>query len=634
MIFITRNPEYLAWNEQDITVNTDITELEKELDSCLFISLDTETSGLRFTESRLLLVQVYVNGKIFIIDPDTIYVNKLKSVIENSKILKILQNAAFDYGHLKHNGYGCLTNVYDTMLVEKVIYTGLKTRTSLDQIINRYLGINISKELQTSFIGKKGIAPDQIRYAGLDVKYLHLVKEAQDVLMADKKDRTDIIVAHLENTVCPILAEVSYEGLELDVRKWLSLSSFHAEEKASIYAKVEDYLDSLKEDPKKAELLVKYQNNVLDLFLEDNKRYNINLASPKQVKDFLKDVLDIETESVGKQFLVKNMKHPFIKLYSEYITANKKETAFGAKFLTKYIHSDNKVHTNFVQMVRTGRMASKEPNMQQIPGNNTYRNCFIAPKNYVFVSSDYSSQELCVIAHGSQDPVWIEALIKNQDLHSICAALIFGEQWATSANPDCSFERTKQKCHCPKHEKLRKAAKSINFGLSYGMGFKKLSNTLDIPEQEAKDLIDKFFEVFPSIKNYLEGLAKEGVSKGYITTMAPYKRKRYFDGWNGQYTPKALLGSFERQSKNTPIQGSSADMIKEALINIDRAIKKDKLPVKIVMVVHDQIDTICHKSFAPEWKKRLTYIMEETAKTIIPTGYLKAETTITEQWSK
>lgn len=174
--------------------------------------------------------------------------------------------------------------------------------------------------------------------------------------------------------------------------------------------------------------------------------------------------------------------------------------------------------------------------------------------------------------------------------------------------------------------------------LAYGMGPKKLSETINSSLSEAKDLINKYFKAFPKIKIFLDSLGEQGKRTGMIRTFPPFSRLRWFDNW----TPKMYndkdsfmeLGSIERASKNTPIQGSSADMTKLALFYIYKVIKENNYPVKIVMTVHDQIDTICPEEFSQEWKEIMTEKMNLAAKVIIPSGLLKAETTITKKWSK
>jgi DNA polymerase-1 len=238
-----------------------------------------------------------------------------------------------------------------------------------------------------------------------------------------------------------------------------------------------------------------------------------------------------------------------------------------------------------------------------------------------------------VIAYGSGDPVWLKALRLGQDLHSICADLVFGAKWKTAAEKDCLYYSHKQKCKCPQHVKLRNAVKSINFGLAYGMSAMKLSDKEDIPIPEAEALIRKYFKTFPKIKKFLTMLGNFGTSNGFISTYPPFNRIRWFEDWAPSASYK-VLGSIERRSKNTPIQGTSADMTKLALVLIRDHLQKTKSPVLLVMTVHDQIDTECPRDIAATWKRELTVLMETAALRIIRNGLLKAETKATEAWEK
>jgi DNA polymerase-1 len=168
------------------------------------------------------------------------------------------------------------------------------------------------------------------------------------------------------------------------------------------------------------------------------------------------------------------------------------------------------------------------------------------------------------------------------------------------------------------------------------MGPHKLSDTLNISVKEASELIDKYFTAFPNIKKFLEMLGKFGRMNGYIRTFKPFKRKRFFDYWDGRNTPPKEMGMIERASKNTPIQGASADMTKLALVKVYDYIQHSEFKdsVKIVMTVHDQIDTICKESVAEDWKTKMTELMEEAAIYIITNGLLKADTTISQTWTK
>lgn len=295
--------------------------------------------------------------------------------------------------------------------------------------------------------------------------------------------------------------------------------------------------------------------------------------------------------------------------------------------------------------------------MQNIPAKESvgtrYRNAFVCKPGWKYVDSDFSSQELVIIAYMSNDPVWNEALRLGQDLHSVCAELVYPNNgWKNSAQADCDYYKTidskvaKAKCSCKSHKNMRNAVKSINFGLAYGMSEYKLSGTLNIEVKEARKLIDDYFKTFPSIGGTLNYLGNFGVRNGYIQTIAPFFRKRWFPYWKYsrskidvhvskvQYDP--TLGSIERASKNMPIQGTAGDMAKLSLLMLYDFIHNNNLSdrVKLVMQVHDQNTTIAREDYAEEWKTHMDRIMRAAAAFIIPNGLLGAETTISPFWTK
>ena len=234
----------------------------------------------------------------------------------------------------------------------------------------------------------------------------------------------------------------------------------------------------------------------------------------------------------------------------------------------------------------------------------------------------------------------MKALENDEDLHSTCAELVYGDEWVRVAEHDCIYMSKKQKCSCPSHKKLRTNVKTINFGLAYGMGPNKLSDTLNISVPRAKELIEKYFQAFPKIKGFLDKLGNFGKKFGYIKTFPPYNRKRWFSTWYPKIwnnkSSTMELGSIERASKNTPIQGASADMTKKALVLLRQLIKENDLEdqVKLVMTVHDQIDTICKSDFADSWGRLMKLTMEEAANEIVTNGLLKAEVTVSNCWEK
>ena len=606
------------------------------LQSITLIGVDTETEGFDFTGKKLLMIQVGDKEKQFVIDYRVTSkedIALLKSVLEDDSKIKILHNAKFDYKFLKFYCNISLNNVYDTFLTEKVLHCGKDDYGfALGKLTQRYLNVTLNKEVRNRFVdlGSNPFTVDQMVYGAKDVEYLIDIYHKQQPDIEFKKLRS---VVKLENLAVVVFSEIEYEGLILDTEAWKKLA---VRNKAQSIVLEKELDKTLLADERFSRYKAQKQMNMFTP-VEELKDSTVKWSSPTQVLKIFRTLVPELENANGKKLAPYRFKHVLIDEYIKYKEKDKLSSAFGENFYT-FLSADKKVRTNFTQILDTGRVSSSEPNMQQIPATNEYRNCFVAPEGYVFVSSDYSSQELNVIAYGSQDPVFLKALQNNEDLHSVCAELVFGDVWNKAADPDCDYVLRKEKCNCSAHKKLRTQVKTINFGLAYGMGPKKLSETINCDVKEAKILITKYFKAFPKIEAFLNGLGEFGKKHGYIETFPPFRRKRWFNSW----TPKMYsdrdsfmeLGSIERASKNTPIQGSSADMTKLALVLIHKHVKENNLPVKIIMTVHDQIDTICPREYAEEWKVLMTELMEKAANTVIKNGLLKAETSITNVWSK
>lgn len=597
-----------------------IQECQAYCESKTVLGVDTETEGFDFTCKKLIMFQIGDKERQYVIDTRVVDISPLRHVLESDKIIKVLHNAKFDYKFIKKWAGISLEEVYDTFLVERVLHCGKQDHGySLARCTERYLNQVLDKETRNKFIGLKGqpYTVDQITYGANDVVYLLDIREKQLALLRNFELEQ---VARLENKVVKVFSEIEYEGLNIDEDKWTAM----AEENVKLAYEQELKLDDI---VLAHPLLQHYRVPVqVDMFaaMDQVRKTHIKWSSPLQILELFQNLVPDLEDVNGKKLNKHRYKHPLIDEYIRYKERTKLANAYGTKFFN-YVNCDGKVHTNFSQILDTGRVSSSKPNMQQIPSDNTFRNCFTAPEGWVFVSSDYSSQELNVIAYGSQDPVWLEALEKGLDLHGVCADLVFEDKWR-SADADAK-------------KKLRTQIKAINFGLAYGMGPFKLADTLQISKAEAEDLIEKYFTEFPNIRDFLTKLGTFGTRNGYITTFAPFRRRRWFDTWFPKiWDDRSKLqefGSIERASKNTPIQGSSADMTKLALIYIHREIQESwSNKVKIVMTVHDQIDTICKQEVADAWAVKMTELMEKAAKIIIPNGLLKADTNISETWEK
>lgn len=634
----------------------------------------------------------------------------VKDILQNKEKIKYIHYAMFEYTVLaKYNII--IDNVICTLLQEKILHTGLDTAPgyySLQQLVSRYLGIDMSKDEQTTF-DVDYLTNNQIEYAAFDVTPLQQINEIQ----VERLELNNLMmVRDLENQSTCAFGDITVNGMLLDQDAWRANYDWAQAEtnkdeailnsyiRGSLrrqalwlgYLKDQDTLEINWASPKQRKVIFSYlfpklegvtkpiikkyadkhQVEPLWDYLEGDFVYlehvltehhrdflignefmipagtiTINWASPDQRLKFFKTV-EPKLKSTSKEALALTT-HPMIKEYKNYIDTSKLVTSFGEEFINKHVDIDGYVRTNFNQILNTGRVSSSRPNMQQIPAKesvgNRYRNCFIAPKDWVYVSSDFNSQELVVIATLSQDPVWLAALKNGEDLHSICAELVFGLKWKAAAGSGCQYYIDKQKCKCPGHKQMRTSVKTVNFGLAYGMSAHKLSTTIQVSKKDAQELINKYFTVFPKIKSKLDALGMFGMVKGYILTPAPFYRRRWFergpsdtkqvlDHMSGEYYP--ALGIIERASKNTPIQGGSGDMTKLALVYIRDYINDNNLrdKVKLVMQVHDQVDTICHKDYADVWQNKMTELMERAAKVVIPSGLLTSETNITEKWTK
>lgn len=342
--------------------------------------------------------------------------------------------------------------------------------------------------------------------------------------------------------------------------------------------------------------------------------------------------------------------HKILTDFEEYGKAVGLVTDYGESWIEKYVGPDGYVRTNFNQVLVTGRVSSSNPNMQNIivteEVGTRYRNCFITEPGWCFVDSDYTGQELAIIAWVSKDPVWLGAIERGEDIHSIVAELMFAEKWKKGTEPGCAYVTKKAKCNCKKHKALRYDSKAIDFGLAYGMSEIKLASDLGISRNEALALLNRFFEIFPGIKKTLDFLGEFGMRNGYIMTLYPFGRKRWFPRWSEwkDYVDAHIqkvrffkaLGEIERASKNQPIQGTAADMVKVAMVCLRIYVRDHDLRDKVKMVaqVHDQVTYVARNDYAEKWSPIFDGIMNEAAKFIIPTGILKAETLINKCWTK
>lgn len=599
-----------------------IEECYKELSKLDYISLDTETEGFDPHTKSLLMLQLGNKDIQFIIDCKTIDIKPLKNVLESKTVL--MHNAKFDWRFLYHYGID-IKNIYDTFLGEVILYTGYNLKekdkpnfisTSLQGVVKKYCNEDLDKTIRGKI--HIGITDDVIIYAAKDIIYLEDIMNKQ---LEEMKDKDLLKVKNLEMRAVRVFAKMEYDGILFSREKLQPV----IEELNNINKELKDSLDNIiVSESNKTSKLKKYTKVQLDLFNEVDKTI-INWSSSAQKTKILNE-LGINVDSVNDKTLQLNKtKHPIIPLFIEYSKYTKLTTSFGEPLL-KFINPvTQRIHAGVWQILTTGRISMQDPNLQQIPSHSklgrAIKSCFISKPGYKIVSADFSSFELRIIAEYSQDPLWVNTFNNDGDLHSILCTETFGipiedVKKPFPPKPDISY---------------RFLQKTLNFGLSYGMSKFKFSDTAQIPVDEADKIIKKFFSKVPKVEKFLNSLAKSGVKNGYIRTDLHYRRIRYFPNLDKENFKS--VGEVERASKNSIPQGTNANTVKQALIDIQDIIDNNNYPVIILLTVHDEIITECREDFAEEWSKILSNTMIEAAKLSIKSIPVKVDPVISDYWT-
>jgi DNA polymerase-1 len=343
----------------------------------------------------------------------------------------------------------------------------------------------------------------------------------------------------------------------------------------------------------------------------------ININSNKQLAEIFTE-LGVVTESLGKKELAK-INHPLAKLLCDYKKYAKQLSSFGNSFLEFVRKSTSRVHPSFNQIgADTGRFSCTNPNLQQIPSatiDPEYRKCFRAPTGRKIVTCDYSQQELRLLASLSGDAKFIKFYEDGVDLHSATASMMF----------NIPIEKVEKETH-------RKVAKTINFGLAYGQGAKKLGETIGASEEEAAAMIEKYFSQFTFIRDWLGAAAENAQKLGYSKTLLG--RKRFYrvpEQHDKEY--KQVLSKIGRMGKNSPIQGSGADMVKIALVLIDNRLQAAGLDAYLINTVHDEIVVEASEQDAEKALEILRDSMVDAGKQLAANVPILAEGGVGDYWS-
>lgn len=578
---------------QLIVTIKDLEVLAKKLIFQKTIALDTETSGFSCLSDKLVGISLaweagqaaYIAVKYF--QPAEL-IKILKPVLENEELIKIGHNLKFDLKFLHEYGFAVSTNYFDTMIASYLLNPGSRAH-SLDKLAFAEFGYEMMPI--EALIGKKGkdqLTIDQVEenkvcfYAAEDADLTYQLYEVfQKELTAKKCDK---VFYKIEMPLLPVLLEMELNGVKIN----------------------SEFLN-------KKSILLKKQIKKISAEIYEHAGREFNIASPKQLKEILFEELYIPVDNikVGKTGFstgaaeLEKIKdnHPIVPLLIEYRELAKIDNTYLEALPKLVSKKDGRVHTTFNQAVTaTGRLSSTDPNLQNIPTRTELgrevRKGFIAEENHEILNADYSQIELRIAADMSADPKMIEAFQTGQDIHTLTAAEINGLDPA---------EVTKE---------IRRTAKSINFGIIYGMGSYGLSADAGISVQEAKQFIDDYFVLYPKIKKYMEVTKEFARTQGYVETL--FGRRRYLPEMHSGM--KQVQRAAERMAINAPIQGTAADIMKLAMIEVNKALKKQfkSKDYKLIIQVHDSLMIETKKNKTQQIAKIVKQTMEQVVKLKVP----------------
>jgi len=536
------------------------------------ICFDTETTGLDIIDSKLVGISfcwkahsaVYVNLNNEVLQEDK-YLNQIREVFENEKVTFVGQNLKYDMHILKNHGIEVTGKLFDTMVAHHLIHPDKKH--SLDAMAEEYLGY--SKIKTEELIGAKNTK--QLQFNQLEAN------EIKDYACEDA-DITFQLSVKMQENIKEANIEKLFNTIEMPLVRVLTDMEHHG-----VYLNT-DVLEDVKKGLIKS--IKKTEDKIYDL-----AGTTFNVGSPKQLGIVLFEKLKIDPNakktksnqySTSEDVLIKlKDKHEIIEEILSFRSAKKLLSTY-VEALPKLIHNTtNRIHTSFNQtLVTTGRLSSNKPNLQNIPirddRGKEIRKAFCKSSNeHIFLSADYSQIELRLMAHLSHDQHMITAFNKNEDIHTATAAKIFKIQ---------PREVTKE---------MRSKAKTANFGIIYGISAFGLAQRMNITRTEAKSLIEGYFKTYPAVKEYMDQCIDTARKNGYVQTM--FGRRRYLQDIHSRNS--IIRGNAERNAINTPIQGTAAEIIKLAMVNIHQAFNEQNIRSKMIIQVHDELnfDVLLHE---------------------------------------
>ena len=596
---------------ETILTKKDLKEWANKLNKCEVFAIDTETDSLDTVTANLVGISLSVKegGGCYIpighkyddcpkqLDIDDV-IKELGSSIEKNKLKAVGQNLKFDIPILHRHGIVLDEFHADTMLMSYVL-NSTATRHGMDKLAMFYLDYETVKYSDVT-----GTASKQINFSAVEIEVAsHYAAEDADItlrlfnkldsLLKDKPTQIKLL-QNIEYPLVHVLSRVEQNGAKIDKNKL----SEHSKELS--------------------EKIAKLSSEAFKIAGEE-----FNLDSPKQLLEVLYEKLKLpilkktpkgqpSTNEETLQRLSEEYELP--KIILKYRTLAKLKSTYTDSLIRIENTQTKRIHTSYQQAVTsTGRLSSTEPNLQNIPiktaEGRRIREAFVPDKGNILISADYSQIELRIMAHLSKDKNLTHAFNNNLDVHSATASEVFG----------VSLEDVTQD--------HRRSAKAINFGLMYGMSAFGLTRQLDIPRAEAQKYLDTYFERYTGVKDYMANIKAQAKEDMFVETIMG--RRLYLNEINAANGLRRQAA--ERAAINAPLQGSAADIIKKAMIDIDAFLDKEMPEVKMIMQVHDELIFETPKKNAQEVLSTMKDMMEAAVKLDIP---LIAEAAIGTNWNE
>ncbi len=517
-------------------------------------------------------------GDIYVLDFEKDGFNEfLKSFFENGRIEKISHDLKPIFSFLNKNGIKSENLSFDTMLAAYLLNPSA-SGYDLERLFMEYGIKNFSEEKKLT---SKELIIHQVQ--GLSSLYESLLDRLRENEQLD-------LLKNIEIPLCKVLANMEDLGFLVD-------SKGLAEYREILQGEIE----------------------VITQKIYDFAGCEFNINSPKQLGEILFEKLMLPSGKKTKTGYSTNaevleslrFEHPIIELILQYRTLSKLKSTYCDGML-KVIADDNRIHSKFNQVeTRTGRISSLDPNLQNIPVKTQLgkelRKFFIAKEGYTLVDADYSQIELRVLAHVAKDENMINSFKNEDDIHAITASQVFNMP-INMVTP-----------------LMRSRAKAVNFGIVYGIGAFSLSKDIGVTRKEASLYIKNYLNHYSGVDRYMKDIVEDAKEKGYVETM--FKRRRYLPELTSSNFNLRSFG--ERVARNMPIQGTAADIIKIAMINVDKRLKDEKLKAKLILQVHDELIVESPKEEAEVVAKLLKEEMENAVKLDVP---LLADASIGESW--